>query len=445
MNNPMNDNNNHDFLSDFPNVLSVSAYDFFGSPDFDLAATAPNNTNTTTNTATTTATIIDNSAVGASLPICAMPLPLAGVAMPMFPIVAPSEAMHAFTASLTTMALSAPPAIAGFSPQCCLPVMSPAGATHLQPTTLPGDGFLTSMPFSALPANTLSADSTCADLAGVLAESGAWIAPLDAVANVVPSGGPDAATDFTEDALLQLLFSDDALMAALPAALADHQPASVDDAPSDMPALERVPPVATVPEPSSPVFTTLPPLSPPSPMAAAMATSPPDSPLPADVNVEQQQPPPAKRPRKRGAKELPPTSVVQGSLVIPTRTKKSRSNVPGIPEVLAYPASMIPHDAPIQKRGGVPKKRPREYDNEVRVASAMAGAAVAAVAADDQDAATEADPPLDEAEAKRRSNALSARRSRARKLAKIEFLEQRVLELEARNAELEARLAQAGV
>ncbi|KAI9173048.1 hypothetical protein H9P43_007179 [Blastocladiella emersonii ATCC 22665] len=141
---------------------------------------------------------------------------------------------------------------------------------------------------------------------------------------------------------------------------------------------------------------------------------------------------PAKRPRRRPAGELPPIAVATPAsstdapvLVIPTKTKKSSSTVASIPAVLTYPKSMIAHDAPIQRRGGVPK---RTYDE---------------MTAADEAAEVVPDPATveDEAEAKRIKNALSARRSRARKLAKLEFLEAKVNDLESERAALLAKVA----
>ncbi|KAJ3369374.1 hypothetical protein GGF31_005278 [Allomyces arbusculus] len=147
-----------------------------------------------------------------------------------------------------------------------------------------------------------------------------------------------------------------------------------------------------------------------SPRASPVPTAAAPAPAPACA------PKPAKRPRRRGATELPPAAVVDGQLVIPTTTKKSSVTVESFPAVLPYPEGMIPHDAPVQARGT--QKRPAP--------------------ASDEDEEPEIPADLDEAAAKRLKNALSARRSRARKLAKIAFLEDRVNELQQRNAELEA-------
>ncbi|KNE70470.1 hypothetical protein AMAG_14596 [Allomyces macrogynus ATCC 38327] len=149
------------------------------------------------------------------------------------------------------------------------------------------------------------------------------------------------------------------------------------------------------------------------PPLVAVSASPRASPVPS---APAPAPRPAKRPRRRGATELPPAAVVDGQLVIPTKTKKSSVTVESFPAVLPYPEGMIAHDAPVQARGN--HKRPAPPS--------------------DEDEEPEIPDDLDEAAAKRLKNALSARRSRARKLAKIAFLEDRVNELQQRNAELEA-------
>ncbi|KNE58877.1 hypothetical protein AMAG_04414 [Allomyces macrogynus ATCC 38327] len=96
------------------------------------------------------------------------------------------------------------------------------------------------------------------------------------------------------------------------------------------------------------------------------------------------------------------TSAVAGAK--PT-TGVKRAAVPD-PEELEYPAHLIPLDAPIQKKRKVTDDEPEQVVK------------------------------------KREKNTLSARRSRARRAAKMDFLEVRVVDLEAENEALKAELEQ---
>ncbi|KNE71638.1 hypothetical protein AMAG_16196 [Allomyces macrogynus ATCC 38327] len=86
-------------------------------------------------------------------------------------------------------------------------------------------------------------------------------------------------------------------------------------------------------------------------------------------------------------------------------TGVKRAAVPD-PEELEYPAHLIPLDAPIQKKRKVTDDEPEQVVK------------------------------------KREKNTLSARRSRARRAAKMDFLEVRVVDLEAENEALKAELEQ---
>ncbi|KAJ3359384.1 hypothetical protein GGF32_009402 [Allomyces javanicus] len=231
--------------------------------------------------------------------------------------------------------------------------------------------------------------------------------PYALVPSLAPMALPPLAgvPDMNIDPLEALLLADVAKPAPAPAATHD------DADPLGLAALLGMDVLTLPPPDAAHAANDVPPL-------VAGTASPRASPVPAAaVPAPAPAPRPAKRPRRRGATELPPAAVVDGQLVIPTTTKKSSVTVESFPAVLPYPEGMIAHDAPVQARGN--HKRP-------------------APAASDEDEDPEIPADLDEAAAKRLKNALSARRSRARKLAKIAFLEDRVNELQQRNAELEA-------
>ncbi|KAI9189023.1 hypothetical protein H9P43_000450 [Blastocladiella emersonii ATCC 22665] len=96
-----------------------------------------------------------------------------------------------------------------------------------------------------------------------------------------------------------------------------------------------------------------------------------------------------------------------------------------IPEdQLKYPSHLIPMDAPIQKK---------------RKHAAMA-AGPAGSSSGDEDG-VHGDDGGNPTDSKRVKNTLSARRSRARRAAKMDFLETRVVDLEAENDQLKAELA----
>ncbi|ORZ41095.1 hypothetical protein BCR44DRAFT_31010 [Catenaria anguillulae PL171] len=163
-------------------------------------------------------------------------------------------------------------------------------------------------------------------------------------------------------------------------------------------------------------------------------------------NVVASAAPAAKRQRRRPpANELPPivhvptlsadASTAATTLAIPTSTRKSKAKVASLPTLLEYPKDMIAHDAPI-----LSNKRKRTNKRSAATAELDDPAAAAN---DDDNEILPSDPSLvsDPAAAKRITNALSARRSRARKQAKLEFFETRVHELEAANAQLAAQVA----
>ncbi|KAL7747328.1 hypothetical protein RI367_007382 [Sorochytrium milnesiophthora] len=170
---------------------------------------------------------------------------------------------------------------------------------------------------------------------------------------------------------------------------------------------------------------------------------------------------------------------------IPSTTKKSTTACKSLPAELAYPEHLIPLDAPIQSKG-VNKKRAAATTAPAATSRKRKAPATPAPtpapkrtsrrgardeiqaddpAADDDDdhddeeeeygqRSLDADDGiidpneldfsnLNDKDAKRIKNTLSARKSRARKQAKITFLETRVNELEAANQSLEQKLARA--
>ncbi|KAJ3360089.1 hypothetical protein GGF32_008677 [Allomyces javanicus] len=112
--------------------------------------------------------------------------------------------------------------------------------------------------------------------------------------------------------------------------------------------------------------------------------------------------PPAKP--SNGLKPIQSASAAAVAGAKPT-TGVKRAAVPD-PEELEYPAHLIPLDAPIQKKRKVTDDEPEQVVK------------------------------------KREKNTLSARRSRARRAAKMDFLEVRVVDLEAENEALKAELEQ---
>ncbi|KAI9217666.1 hypothetical protein BC828DRAFT_248265 [Blastocladiella britannica] len=114
-----------------------------------------------------------------------------------------------------------------------------------------------------------------------------------------------------------------------------------------------------------------------------------------------------------------PTAKSSG-VVIPTATRRAPQPSKLLPAVLSYPVSMIAHDAPIKSR----KRKLAEGIDDMEMLPADATAAT------------------DHATKRRIINAVSARRSRARKLAKEEFLESRVTELESEQSGLLSQVAE---
>ncbi|KNE72293.1 hypothetical protein AMAG_20561 [Allomyces macrogynus ATCC 38327] len=98
------------------------------------------------------------------------------------------------------------------------------------------------------------------------------------------------------------------------------------------------------------------------------------------------------------------------------------------PDQLQYPARLIPLDAPIQS-----KKR-----KHVAPSSSTTPKSGSDLDSDDENGNEEDETVVN----KRIKNTLSARRSRARRAAKMEFLESRVVDLEAENERLRMEVMQ---
>ncbi|KNE58805.1 hypothetical protein AMAG_04355 [Allomyces macrogynus ATCC 38327] len=111
-----------------------------------------------------------------------------------------------------------------------------------------------------------------------------------------------------------------------------------------------------------------------------------------------------------------------GVVMIATNTHKTSSKCLALPEQLPYPTNMIPLDAPIMPPRGSKKRTAMEMGN-----SSPAGA-------DDDD---DLDPSEQAAIEKRMRNTISARKSRARKAAKLELLEHEVNKLAAERDQLQ--------
>ncbi|KAI9173030.1 hypothetical protein H9P43_007161 [Blastocladiella emersonii ATCC 22665] len=171
------------------------------------------------------------------------------------------------------------------------------------------------------------------------------------------------------------------------------------DLPADVPDLEHVEVPAlefVAPEPVAPV-------EPVAPDAAA-------APAPAPV-----------------VSETASSASTSATARIPTTTRKSSSKCRSMPAELAYPTNLIALDAPIQPRRGAPPKPNKRTATEADLGDED----------DEGPSPLDLDPNIDPKEAKRIKNTLSARKSRARKQAKIEFLEAKVNDLEASNADLQ--------
>ncbi|KAI9142596.1 hypothetical protein BKA69DRAFT_1123946 [Paraphysoderma sedebokerense] len=140
--------------------------------------------------------------------------------------------------------------------------------------------------------------------------------------------------------------------------------------------------------------------------------------------LELSSPQPASRKRKTRSSSVSSTSSTNSNskVTIPSITKKSSTTLATLPEKLEYPSNMIPLNAPIRKRkrkSDEPEVSPMPpvVEEEVNLEG------------------------LDETEAKRVKNTLSARASRARKAARITYLEGEVNrlteEVEERDQEIE--------
>ncbi|KAI9179705.1 hypothetical protein H9P43_005035 [Blastocladiella emersonii ATCC 22665] len=148
--------------------------------------------------------------------------------------------------------------------------------------------------------------------------------------------------------------------------------------------------------------------------------------------------------------------------LIPSTTKKSTTHCKSLPPVLAYPAHLIPIDAPIQSKSNspatsagaailpsvilqAPTKRKRGRPAKSQLTAAAVPAEAAAVGDGAEDGGGVDLESVDPRDLKRLKNTLSARKSRARKAAKIDYLEHRVNELEAENERLRELMVAAGI
>ncbi|KAI9220095.1 hypothetical protein BC828DRAFT_384375 [Blastocladiella britannica] len=142
--------------------------------------------------------------------------------------------------------------------------------------------------------------------------------------------------------------------------------------------------------------------------------------------------------------------------MIASTSRKAGTKCRSMPATLTYPSNLIAIDAPIlPRRGGPVDARPlalpaslaKAMVTSVTPALPTSGAkkrsaADAGAASDDE--VDDDDPALvglGPREAKRMRNTLSARKSRARKAAKLDFLEGKVNELESENSALHARVS----
>ncbi|KAL7752574.1 hypothetical protein RI367_002108 [Sorochytrium milnesiophthora] len=189
------------------------------------------------------------------------------------------------------------------------------------------------------------------------------------------------------------------------------------------------------PEPESSLMDAADPTYSPTAAAASSAHKPNASSAAAAAAPRRQ-----RRTRRRPANEPPVAEVLHGNTVIPTTTKKSSTKVASIPEQLVYPSNLIPHDAPIHRRAKKRSALESGFDDADGYHHHHHHHHADMTVLEEE---TIVDPThikledLDEHEAKRIRNTLSARRSRARKAAKIDFLEDRVNELETENDKLQ--------